>query len=116
MHNEDLGKYGAAYMDTADLFTAPDGMVIVAIHFIAQNTLNTLTTSDTAVGHRRYFNTAAVSHASGTIQEGTGGEQLDNTCIFTAGTTIYGRWATAKLETADGNGGAIMYLGPKTGI
>tara|TARA_R110002020_G_scaffold33448_1_gene101788 strand:- start:1585 stop:1935 length:351 start_codon:yes stop_codon:yes gene_type:complete len=116
MHNEDLGKYGAAYMDTAGLFTAPDGMVIVAIHFIANNTIKTLTTSDTSVGNRRYFNTAAVAQASGTIQEGTGGLQLDNTCVFTAGTTIYGRWATFALETADSDGGAILYLGPKTGI
>lgn len=116
MDNFDLGKYGSVYMDTTDLFTAPDGMVIGAIHFIAQNTLNTLTASDTDAGHRRYFNTANSAHASGTIQEGTGGAQLDNTAIFTAGTTIYGRWATAKLQTADSNGGAILYLVPKTGI
>ena len=116
MNNFDLGKYGSVYVDTTNLFTAPDGMVIGAIHFIANNTLNTLTASDTDAGHRRYFNTANAAHASGTIQEGTNGCQLDNTAVFTAGTTIYGRWATAKLQTADSDGGAILYLLPKTGI
>ena len=116
MNEFDLGKYGAVYLDTTDLFTAPDGMSIGAIHFIAQNTINTLTSNDTDAGHRRYFNTANSAHASGTIQEGTGGATLDNTAIFTAGTTIYGRWATAKLQSADSDGGAILYLVPRTGI
>tara|TARA_R110002020_G_scaffold4811_1_gene20775 strand:+ start:1354 stop:1704 length:351 start_codon:yes stop_codon:yes gene_type:complete len=116
MDNLDLGKYGSVYMDTTDLFTAPDGMAIGAIYFIVANTINTLTAADTSAGNRRYFNTANTAHASGTIQEGTNGCQLDNTAAFTAGQIIYGRWETFKLETADSDGGVILYLVPKTGI
>ena len=116
MNEFDLGKYGADYLDTTDLFTVPDGMSIGAIHFIANNTLNTLTAHDTEAGHRRYFNTANSAHASGTVQEGTGGATLDNTAAFIQGTTIYGRWETVKLETADSDGGVILYLVPRTGI
>ena len=108
-----LGKYGVVYMDTTDLFTPPSGMVIIAIQFLAANTLNTLTAVDTDSGTRKYMNTANAAHAAADNLEGTNGAQLDNTCIFPEGITIYGRWATAKLETADSNGGAIMYLGPK---
>lgn len=116
MNEFDLGKYGAVFTDTEDLFTAPDGMAIGAIHFVAGGKLNTLTAYDTDAGHRRYFNTANAAHASGTIQEGTGGIQLDNAAIFTTGSTIFGRWKSVKLEDADANGGIIMYLVPRTGI
>ena len=116
MHNEDLGKYGSVYLDTTDLFTAPDGMSIGAIYFIVANRINTLTAADTDAGHRRYFNTANSAHASGTIQEGTGGATIDNTATFIAGQIIYGRWETFKLQVADSDGGVVLYLVPKTGI
>lgn len=107
-----LGKYGAAYLDTTDLFEPPTGMVITAIQFLAQNTLNTLTAVDTDAGARRFFNTANAAHAANESLEGNNGQQLDNTCIFPAGTTIYGRWNSVKLQTADGDGGVIIYLAP----
>jgi len=108
-----LGKYGVAYMDTTDLFTPPSGMVIVAIQFLASNTLNTLTSFDTDSGTRRYANTANAAHAAADNLEGTNGAQLDNTAVFPAGTIIYGRWSTVKLETEDSDGGALIYLSPK---
>jgi len=116
MHNFDLGKYGSVYLDTTDLFTAPDGMSIGAIYFIVANKINTLTAADTSVGNRRYFNTASVAHNSGTIQEGTNGAIFDNTVPFAAGQIIYGRWETFKLQDADSDGGVVLYLVPKTGI
>ena len=108
-----LGKYGVAFTDTADVFTPPSGMVIIALQFLDTGVIHTLTTVDTDSGTRKYMNTANAAHAAADNLEGTNGAQLDNTCIFPEGITIYGRWATAKLETADSNGGAIMYLGPK---
>mgnify|MGYP001340996639 FL=1 len=108
-----LGKYGVAYVDTTDLFEPPSGMIITAIQFLAQNTLNTLTSVDTDAGIRRYANTANAAHSSATNLEGTNGQQIDNTLVFVRGTIIYGRWNSVKLQTADSDGGIFIYLAPK---
>ena len=72
-----LGKYGVVYMDTTDLFTPPTGMVIIAIQFLAVNTLNTLTAVDTTSGTRKFMNTANAAHAAADNLEGTNGAQLN---------------------------------------
>ena len=42
-----LGRYGVAFTDTADVFTPPSGMVIIALQFLDAGTIHTLTAADT---------------------------------------------------------------------
>jgi len=116
MHNEDLGKYGVAFTDTADLFTPPSGMVIIALQFLDAGAVHTLTAADTDSGTRRYMNTANSAHAAATNLEGTNGKTLAAANAFPAGMTIYGRWTSFKRNAAASGYGTVIYLGPKTGI
>jgi hypothetical protein len=100
-----FGQHGCAHSDAAAALTPPDGLVIVAIQFIAANTLSALVADDAT----KFFNTVSAAHDGG-AGEGGGGVQLSS-CAFPAGITIYGRWTSVTPE-ADNDGGIICYFGP----
>tara|TARA_R110000822_G_scaffold105292_1_gene232820 strand:+ start:387 stop:752 length:366 start_codon:yes stop_codon:yes gene_type:complete len=108
-----LGKYGVAFTDTADVFTPPSGMVIIALQFLDAGLIHTLTSVDTDAGTRKYMNTANAAHASADNLEGTNGQQVANNNSFPAGMTIYGRWSSFRRNAAAAAGGTVIYLGPK---
>ena len=108
-----LGRYGVAFTDTADVFTPPSGMVIIALQFLDAGTIHTLTAADTDSGTRRYMNTANSAHAAATNLEGTNGKTIAAANTFPAGMTIYGRWTTFRRNAADSDKGTVIYLGPK---
>ena len=105
-----FGQHGCAHTDSATAITPPKGKVIVAITFIADNTITGLIAEDPS----QYFNTAEAAHnetaAAETQTEGSGGLAVSG-ILFPKGLTIYGRW-TSVTPAADGNGGIICYFGP----
>jgi len=56
---EQLGQYGSAYTDIAQLIIPPKDMVIVAIHFLAANTPTVLTPEKLDTGGPSYASIAA---------------------------------------------------------
>jgi len=102
-----FGQHGSAFIDGASgAYTAPTGKVIVAIQFLADNSLSVLTPEATS-------DCFGLSANSG---QGTNHDLVDATNVFPKGITIYGRWTTARINI-DNDGGAILYLGPaKEGI
>tara|TARA_R110000744_G_scaffold290646_1_gene401384 strand:+ start:120 stop:485 length:366 start_codon:yes stop_codon:yes gene_type:complete len=108
-----LGKYGVAFTDTADVFTPPSGMVIIALQFLDAGTIHTLTSVDTDAGTRKYMNTANLAHASADNLEGTNGQIVAPANVFPAGMTIYGRWSSFRRNAAEATKGTVIYLGPK---
>jgi len=108
-----LGKYGVAFTDTADVFTPPTGMVIIALQFLDTGVIHTLTSVDADAGTRKYMNTANSAHAAADNLEGTNGQVIAAANIFPIGTTIYGRWSSFRRNAANADAGTVIYLGPK---
>tara|TARA_A100001515_G_C4429723_1_gene163250 strand:+ start:44 stop:397 length:354 start_codon:yes stop_codon:yes gene_type:complete len=105
-----FGQLGSAYCDTATAVTPPAGKVIIAIYFIADNTIGALVSEDPLM----YFNTVSAAHeqdTSGTnaTDHGDGGLVLSG-AKFPGGSTIFGRW-TSVTPAADSDGGIICYFG-----
>jgi hypothetical protein len=101
---------GSAYCDAASAITPPEGKVIIAIYFIADNILTGLVAEDPEM----YVNTAQKAHeqdnaGSNSQDHGDGGLQLSG-ASFPAGTMLYGRY-TSVTPTADADGGIIAYFG-----
>ena len=113
LNDASLGKYGVAFTDTADVFTPPSGMVIIALQFLDTGVIHTLTAADTDSGERRFMNTANSAHAAATNLEGTNGKTIAAANVFPAGMTIYGRWSTFRRNAAGSTAGTVIYLGPK---
>ena len=103
-----FGQHGSAFIDGASgAYTAPTGKVVVAIQFLAQNSFSALTPEATS----DCFGLAANSG------QGTNHNLIDSSNLFPKGITVYGRWTEVRLNTADSDGGAILYFGPaKEGI
>ena len=108
-----LGKYGVAFTDTADVFTPPTGMVIIALQFLDTGVIHTLTSVDADAGTRKYMNTANSAHAAADNLEGTNGQQLALGNLFPIGMTIYGRWSSFRRNATGATAGTVIYLGPK---
>ena len=100
-----FGQHGCSHSDAASAVTPPDGMVIIAIQFLQDNTLGALVAADA----ENFFNTVGAAHDGG-AGEGGGGVQLSG-AKFPAGMTIFGRWTSVTPE-ADADGGIICYFGP----
>lgn len=105
-----FGQHGCSHSDAASAVTPPDGMVIIAIQFLQDNTLAALVAADAD----NFVNTVGAAHnlsvGSETTSEGGGGIALDG-AKFPAGMTIFGRWTSVTPE-ADADGGIICYFGP----
>tara|TARA_R100001510_G_C7581196_1_gene154116 strand:+ start:126 stop:470 length:345 start_codon:yes stop_codon:yes gene_type:complete len=100
-----FGQYGSTYSNSAggtDNVQPPAGLVIIAITFLEDLSLDTLTSADSG---EETFN-----HGSAGL--GGDGEAIADGTVFPKGLTIYGRWKDVKLETAGTASGIIVYFGP----
>lgn len=100
-----FGQHGCSHSDAAAAVTPPDGMVIIAIQFIQDNTLVALVAADA----ENFFNTVGAAHDGG-AGEGGGGILLSG-AKFPVGMTIFGRWTSVTPEAVS-DGGIICYFGP----
>ena len=98
--NTGLGQVGSVFSDTTDNLTPVNG-VFIAITVIADATFTTLTPEDGA--GVKFIGTGTVS----TSGAGDGNEYIDTSNIFTAGTTIFGRWSSITLS----EGTIVAYIG-----
>ena len=108
-----FGQLGSAHLhnDAGTTLTPPDGMVIVAIQFLAETQLDVLTcdTSNSVT----YGGTESNNSYFGIANANTGGngEAVDTGVKFPKGLTIYGRWTVVSLNAAQTAGGIICYFG-----
>jgi hypothetical protein len=93
--------------------TPPTGKVIVAIQFLADTELSGLVADTNQIDATPVAgNTGFFSHtAPDTVVHGDGADATDSVTIFPRGLTIYGRWTSVTLGTADADGGFICYFG-----
>jgi hypothetical protein len=93
--------------------TPPTGKVIVAIQFLADTELSGLVADTNQIDAIPVAgNTGFFSHtAPDTVVHGDGADATDSATIFPRGLTIYGRWTSVTLGTADADGGFICYFG-----
>jgi len=97
-----FGQHGSAFIDGANLYTAPAGKVVVAMTFLEETVFSSLTpeAEDDCFG---------IAVRSGL---GTNNELVTNTTKFPKGLTVFGRWTSFTPNAAAANGGVIVYLGP----
>ena len=116
-----LGQLGSVYISSKDCrFIPPDGMVIIAILIIANNTAFTHMVPANSPNAKHVGSTAVTNstgdggtlYADGEAVGGTLDSTLDNITDveLPAGATIHGRWSQVMLKDVD-NQGAILYFG-----
>lgn len=109
-----FGQYGSAYCNTeTGAIKPPTGMVIVAVQFLVDTKLDTLTSAEPdnimSVAHAAH----SLGGGSETTSEGSGGLAIPATAVFPKGMTIYGRWSEISQDDATNTaGGYIVYFGP----
>ena len=101
-----FGQLGSGYLDQNRVFNPPTGKVIVGIQFLQDTELANLV-ADTTQGNDAAF----FSFADAADGNGSNADELENTALFPAGMTIYGRWTRVQLKVAQANGGIICYFG-----
>lgn len=98
-----FGQYGSTYTNTSgNVVTPPTGLVIVAISFLEDLSLDELTSADSGP--------ATLNNENG--GSGTNGSAVINATVFPKGMTIYGRWKEVSLVTPGTASGIIVYFGP----
>ena len=97
-----FGQHGSAFIDGANLYTAPAGKVVVAMTFLEEITFSTLTPEATG-------DCFGLASGSG---KGTNNEVVVSTTNFPKSLPVYGRWTSFTPSAATVNGGVIVYLGP----
>jgi len=95
-----FGQMGSGFVDDTGAFTPPTGKVIVAVQFISDSTITTLTAIND--GDEAYFGTGTQ-----TANNGANSEAIDSGNTFPAGVTVFGRYSALTLAT----GSAIAYFG-----
>jgi hypothetical protein len=95
-----FGQMGSGFVDDTGAFTPPTGKVIVAVQFISDSTITTLTAVND--GDEAYFGTGTQ-----TANNGANSEAIDSGNTFPAGVTVFGRYSALTLAT----GSAIVYFG-----
>ena len=94
-----FGAQGSTYTaSSSTAITPPANNVYVAVYMLTD------TTFDNTTGLIAESATGSINSAG--IGAGTGGQNVDSV-IFTAGTTIYGRWTSINLAS----GSVIAYVG-----
>ena len=108
-----FGQLGSGFVNTTGAFTPPTGKVIVAIQFLADTELSGLVADTSQIDATPVAgNTGFFSHTAPVpVVHGSGADATDGVTIFPRGLTIYGRWTSVTLETADADGGFICYFG-----
>lgn len=108
-----FGQLGSAHIvANTDSLTPPDGMVIVAITFLANTQLDVLTaaTDNSLVYGGTETNDCYFGIGSTGNENGNSG-LVTNSVIFPKGLTIYGRWSAVSLNSGDSDGGILVYFG-----
>ena len=107
-----FGQMGSAFTDETTEVEAPSGKVIVAITFLEDTKLTSLTPStdgytetDGSKGDAYFGSVTAVG------ANGTGAAEIDANTIFPRGLTIYGRWTKVDPASSSSVGGIICYFG-----
>ena len=107
-----FGQMGSAFTDETTEVEAPSGKVIVAITFLEDTELTSLTPdtsgyteTDGSKGDAYFGSVTAVG------ANGTGAAEIDNATVFPKGLTIYGRWTKVDPKAASTTGGIICYFG-----
>lgn len=95
-----FGQMGSGFVDDTGAFTPPTGKVIVAVQFISDSTITTLTAVND--GDEAYFGTGTQI-----ANNGANSEAIDSGNTFPAGVTVFGRYSALTLAT----GSAIAYFG-----
>jgi len=112
-----LGALGSSARISGGSLAPPKGMVIAAIQFVGQATLEDAQAED----NDKFLNTDHPANSltagqetgasSETKAEGSGGEALGAGISFPAGMTIYGRWTSIQVSTPADDGCVIAYFG-----
>tara|TARA_R100000458_G_C8236343_1_gene216600 strand:+ start:20 stop:358 length:339 start_codon:yes stop_codon:yes gene_type:complete len=100
-----FGQMGSAHSQTAaNTITPPTGKVIVAVQFLDDISLSTLTPE-------QIYGVDAFIGIDSTLSKTDGGsEVIDSSVVFPAGSTIVGRWTHVSLQ-ANNDSGIICYFG-----
>ena len=104
-----FGQMGSSFTNAATELEPPAGHVIVAIQFLADTTVNSLSPENGADG-------ICFGDATGETGKASAGGALinagsdSNLTVFPKGLTIYGRWTGISID-ADADGGVICYFG-----
>ena len=101
-----FGQMGSAFSDADAAFTPPTGKVIIAIAFLEDTTLTSLTPVN---GTEEYFvGSTVVATAAG---NGLNAQAIDSGTVFPAGFTMFGRWSSVDPSAASTTGGMVFYFG-----
>ena len=111
-----FGQFGSTFTAATDVTVKPPaGMVIVAITFLGNTTLTTLTAEKQgAIADGGGINKdSSFNHTNegAALASGNGDEITTNT-IFPQGLTIYGRWTEVLAASVTTNTGYIAYFAP----
>lgn len=94
-----LGQLGNTFVDSTGAVTPPAGRVFVALSFLADTSLSALVAENTD-----FCSTAAGG-------SGAGGDAVAAAQVFPKGFTLYGRFTSFTLNSADADGGVVAYVG-----
>jgi|TARA_Y100000015_G_scaffold28390_1_gene27647 hypothetical protein len=108
-----FGQLGSAHLhnDAGTTLTPPDGMVIVAIQFLAETQLDVLTCDTSNSLSYGGTNTNRVYFGQTNSNVSGNSETTDSAVKFPQGLTIYGRWTQVSLAAQDTDGGIVCYFG-----
>lgn len=102
----DFGQLGSGVLTTHTVtLTPPTGKVIVAISVLEATKFDALVAEDTEADTVAFMGTATQ-----VAQNGGGSELFPVALSIEAGTTIYGRWTSVKLDEST-NGTIVAYYG-----
>ena len=102
----DFGQLGSGILTTHTVtLTPPTGKVIVAISVLEATKFDTLIAENTEADTVAYMGTA-----DQVAQNGGGSEVFPVSLEIQAGTTLYGRWTSVKLDETT-NGTIAAYYG-----
>ena len=100
-----FGQLGSGHTQTAtNTLTPPTGKVIVAIQFLDDLSLSTLTPEQIYGADAFIGIDAGLSNTTGNS------EVIDSSVVFPAGSTIVGRWTHVSLQS-NSDSGIICYFG-----
>ena len=94
-----LGQLGNTFVDSTGAVTPPTGKVFVALSFLADTSLSALVAEDS-----KFCSTSAGG-------SGAGGDAIAAAQVFPRGFTLYGRFTSFTLNSADADGGVVAYVG-----
>lgn len=113
MRDAGFGQMGSAHIHAnTDSLTPPDGMVIIAVTFLANTQLDVLTAAtDNKLEYDGVATTECFYGIGSTGNESGNSGLVTNSTIFPKGLTIYGRWSAVSLNSGDSDGGILVYFG-----